>query len=90
MIYRLKAKRQKDGKLPNYYNEDDIEEANNIIHYLESKGLYHYKHKSSNHNVFNSSKYLHRHTCLHDSAPKCKLFDGLKKLLSTQKGDKDE
>lgn len=41
-IYELKSKRQEEGKLPSYYNNEDINKAKDIIQYLKKKGLYYY------------------------------------------------
>ena len=41
-MYRLKAEREKEKKIPSYYSDEDIEAAKDIIRYLEEKGLSYY------------------------------------------------
>lgn len=41
-MYKLKSSRQEKGRLPSYYCDEDVKEAQDIIKYLKDNGLYYY------------------------------------------------
>lgn len=55
-MYRLKAEREKENKIPSYYSDEDIEAAKDIIRYLEEKGLYYYAKEKNKNDTFAGGK----------------------------------
>lgn len=70
-MYKLRASRKERGMVPSYYSDEDKDEAQEIISYLERKGLYYYndKRKKEKESCCRRRKTAHRRAKIHFGKP---------------------